>query len=126
MLAVKDGEAELLINCQSDQGSISLTTTAGTTSAQLPHSPATYVIEAGGLVADRKPGEIQTVINLKDTNLWSVTEPGTFDITSFNPSHLAGSFSFKIGRSDVGSQAILATATISGTFDLTCTGSACN
>jgi hypothetical protein len=125
MLAVKDGDAELLINCQSDQGSISLTTTAGTTSAQLPESPATYVIEAGGLVADRKPGEIQTVINLKDTNLWRVTEPGTFDITSFNPSHLAGSFSFKIGRSDVGSQTVLATATISGTFDLSCTGSAC-
>jgi len=125
MLAVKDGEAELLINCQSDQGSISLTTTAGTTAAQLPHAPATYVIEAGGLLANRKPGEIQTVINLKDKNLWGVTEPGTFDITSFNPSHLAGSFSFKIARSDVGSQTVLGAATISGTFDLTCTGSAC-
>lgn len=126
LLGVTDGQEELLINCQSDQGSISLTTTAGTTAAQLPKAPGTYVIEAGGLVADRKPGEIQTVINLKDSKLWKVTETGTFEITSFTPSHLSGSFTFKIGRSDVGSQAIAATATISGTFDLACTGSACS
>ena len=120
MLAVKDGEAQLLINCQSDQGSISLTTTEGTTVAQLPDAPGTYVIEAGGLLANRKPGEIQTVINLKDKNLWSVTEPGTFEITSFTTNHLTGSFSFKIGRSDLGSQTVLGAATISVSFDLGC------
>ena len=126
MLGVKDGEAELLINCQSDQGSISLTTTSGTTSAQFPKAAGTYVIEAGGIVADRKPGEIQTVINLKDKLLWRVTEPGTFEITSFTPSHLAGSFTFKIGSYEVGSSAATSTATFSGTFDLGCTGSACS
>jgi hypothetical protein len=126
MLAVKDGEEMLLINCQSDQGSISFTTTAATTAAQFPKAPGTYVIEAGGIVADRKPGEIQTVINLKDSNLWRVTEPGTFEITSFTPSHLAGSFTFKIGSYEVGSSAATNTASISGTFDLACTGSACS
>jgi len=126
MLGVEAGQEELLINCQSDEGSISLTTTAGTTAAQLPKAPGTYVIEAGGLTAERKPGQIQTVINLKDSKLWYVTEPGTFEITSFAPSHLAGSFAFKIGRSETGSQTVAATATISGTFDLGCTGSACS
>ena len=126
MLGVEAGQEELLINCQSDEGSISLTTTAGTTAAQLPKAPGTYVIEAGGLTAERKPGQIQTVINLKDSKLWYVTEPGTFEITSFTPSHLAGSFAFKIGRSETGSQTVAATATISGTFDLGCTGSACS
>jgi len=126
VVGVANGEEELLINCQSDEGSISLTTTAGTTAAQFPKAAGTYVIEAGGLVAERKPGEIQTIINLKDSKVWNVTEAGTFEITSFTPSHLAGSFTFKIGASDTGSQAIVAAATVSGTFDLGCTGSACS
>ena len=126
MVGVASGEEELLINCQSDEGSISLTTTSGTTAAQLPKAAGTYVIEAGGLGAERKPGEIQTIINLKDSKVWNVTEAGTFEITSFTPSHLAGSFTFKIGASDTGSQAIVAAATVSGTFDLGCTGSACS
>ena len=126
MLGLAAGQEELLMNCQSDEGSITLTTTEGTTAAQLPKAPGTYVIGAGGLTAERKPGEIQTVINLKDSNVWYVTEAGTFEITSFTPSSLAGSFTFKIGRSDAGSQTVAATATVSGTFDLGCTGSACS
>jgi hypothetical protein len=118
LVGVANGDEELLINCQSDEGSISFTTTAGTTAAQLPKAAGTYVIE-------RKPGEIQTIINLKDSKVWNVTAAGTFEITSFTPSSLAGSFNFKIGRSDVGSQTVVATATVSGTFDLACTGSAC-
>jgi hypothetical protein len=126
MVGVANGEEELLINCQSDQGSISFTTTAGTTAAQLPKTAGTYVIETGGLLANRKPGEIQTIIDLKDSKAWRVTENGTFEITSFTPSHLAGSFTLKIGTSDSGSETIVASATISGTFDLACTGSACS
>ena len=99
---INEGEEMLDINCQSDLGSISLITTAGTTAAQFPKAPGKYVIEAGGLVANRKPGEIQTVINLNDKGLWGVTENGTLEITGFTPSHFTG------------------------TFDLACTGSACS
>jgi hypothetical protein len=123
---VEDGQEMLDINCQSDQGSISLITTAGTMATQFPKAPGKYVIEAGGLVADRKPGEIQTVTNLKDKSLWKVIENGTLEITGFTPTHFVGSFTFKIGKSGDDLKTIVATATVSGTFDLGCTGSACS
>ena len=127
LLGVQDGTEEFLFNCQSDQGpSISLTSTAGTTAAQFPKAPGTYVIEPSGLLGDHKPGEIQALINLKDGGLWNVAENGTFTITSFSPSHLAGSFNMKIAKSGANLQSIVASATVSGTFDLGCTGDACS
>jgi hypothetical protein len=127
LLGVGDGTEEILINCQSDSGaSISLTSTAGTTAAQLPKAPGTYVIETGGIVGDQKPGEIHAIINLKDSSVWSITESGTFTITSFTPNHLAGTFSMKIGKSGTDLSSIVANATVSGTFDLGCTGDVCS
>ena len=127
LLGVADGMEELLINCQSDEGpAISLSSTTGTTAAQLPKAPGEYVIETGGIVGSNKPGEIHAILSLKDSSVWTVTEPGTFTITSFTPSHLAGTFSMKIGKSGADLQSTVANATVSGTFDLACTGDVCS
>ena len=127
LLGVADGMEEILINCPSGDGpAISLSSTTGTTAAQLPKAPGDYVIETGGIVGANKPGEIHAILDLKDSSVWSVTEPGSFTITSFTPSHLAGTFSMKIGKSSADLQSIVANATVSGTFDLGCTGDVCS
>jgi hypothetical protein len=126
LLGVADGMEEILINCPSGEGpAISLSSTTGTTAAQLPKAPGTYVIETGGIIGANKPGEIHAILDLKDSSVWSVTEPGTFEFTSFTPSHLVGTFTMKIGKSGA-DQSTVATATVSGTFDLGCTGDVCS
>jgi hypothetical protein len=117
--------AYILMNCQSDNGSISLYTTNDTTTAQFPESPGTYVIEAGGLLGDTKPGEIQALVTFPDKSLWRVTDPGSFVVTAFDGHHFAGTFTLNIGQESEDFQSIVATATVSGTFDLNCTATGC-
>jgi hypothetical protein len=125
VLSLGPDTAYVLMNCKSDKGSISLYTTNDTTTTQFPEKPGTYVIEAGGLLGDTKPGEIQALVTLSDNSLWRITEPGSFAVTAFDGHHFAGTFTLKIGKEGDDLQSIVATAAGSGTFDLNCTATAC-
>jgi len=125
MLALGAGDAYLLMNCQGDAGSISLQTTDGTTTGQFPEKPGTYVIETGGLGGDSTPGQIKALVVFTDGGLWEVSRPGTFTVTTFDGSHFAGTFDLQIGERSDDLSTTVATATIDGTFNLGCTGSAC-
>ncbi len=124
-LSLGAGEEYLLMNCQSDKGTVSLYTTNNTTGAQFPESTGTYVIEAGGILSESKPGEIQALVTFPDKSLWRVTDPGVFEVKTFDAGHFAGTFTLKIGKESEDLQSIVGTATVTGTFDLACTGSAC-
>jgi hypothetical protein len=117
MLSMTDTEAALIFNCQSDSGSVSFTLTNGTTTAQFPMAPADYVIAPSASTGD--PGQITIIVSLKDDNLWRVAEPGTFKVTTFGGGKFAGTFQVKL-TSSVGD------ASVTGLFDLGCTGSACS
>ena len=123
-LGLADTDEGFLMNCQGgDLGSVSFSTTDGTTAATFPKGPGTYQIRAQlGTAGDPAPGQVQTLINLKDKNVWGATEAGTFTVTDLTGSHFAGSFSVKIGTS--GSSPI--SATVSGSFDLSCQYGACS
>jgi hypothetical protein len=124
-LSLTADQAYFLMNCQSTKGNLSLYTTNDTTGAQFPEAPGNYVIEAGSILGDTKPGEIKVLITFPDKSLWRVTEKGTFAIASFSGSHITGTFTFKIGKESEDLQSIVATATVAGTFDMACTSGAC-
>jgi hypothetical protein len=111
-----------IMNCQSDTGSVSFTTTAGTNADNFPMKPMTYVIASGG----DQPGQVSMIVNFKDDSVWRASEHGTFDVTTFGNSHFAGTFQAKLAKLGDNMQYNAGTATISGTFDLTCTSSACS
>ncbi len=125
MMSLKDGEESMILNCKGDGGSISFMTADGTTSAMFPKGPKTYTISTGSLLGSDAAGEIGTVINLNDKLIWSTAEPGTFTVTTFGGGKFVGTFSVKIkATADLQSRA--ANATLSGSFDLSCTGDACS
>jgi len=111
-----------LMNCQDSSGSVSLTTTEGTTAATFPQGAGTYVIrqQLSGAPATA-PGQISALVNLHDTNIWAVSEPGTLTITTLGTNHFVGTFEFKIATT--GSNSI--SASVSGSFDLGCTSGTC-
>jgi hypothetical protein len=123
-LGLADTDQGFLMNCQGgDLGSVSFSTTDGTTGSTFPKGPGTYQIRAQlGTVAAPAPGQVQTLINLKDTNVWGATEVGTFSVTALTGSRFAGSFSVKIGT--MGSNSI--SASLAGSFDLSCQYGACS
>ena len=125
MLSLKDGEESLILNCKGDGGSVSFMTADGTTSAMFPKGPKTYTISSGTLMGSDTAGEIGMVINLNDKLIWATEEPGTFTVTTFGGSKFAGTFSVKI-KATADLQTRAANATLSGTFDLSCTGDACS
>ncbi|MGD0247523.1 MAG: hypothetical protein ABSB75_00565 [Candidatus Limnocylindrales bacterium] len=125
LLSLTADQEYFLMNCQSAKGTLSFYTTTDTTHAQFPEAPGDYVIEAGGVLGDTKAGEVKALVTFPDKTLWRVTENGTFAIASFNGSHIAGTFTFKIGKESEDLQSIVATATVAGTFDMACTSGAC-
>jgi hypothetical protein len=126
VLSLADNEESMILNCGSDQGSVNFTMSPGTTSAQFKQGPGTYVIQSGGLIAATSaPGQLSLLFNSKDSKVWGAEEPGTFTVTTFGGGKFIGSFSVKIVTSfdtgDTHSHAV-----ITGSFDLGCTGDACN
>jgi hypothetical protein len=123
-LALGDTDEGFLMNCQGgDLGSVSFLTTEGTTADTFAKGPATYKIRAQlGNATAAAPGQVQTLLNLKDKNIWGATEEGTFTVTKLDGSHFAGTFSVKIGTT--GSSSL--SATLTGSFDLNCINGACS
>jgi hypothetical protein len=118
VLGMTPADEAFIFNCKADAGAIDFTSTAGTTVDQIPVAPAEYVIPAAGLT-DHNPGQLAVLISLHDGNLWRVAQDGSFKITTFGGSKFAGSFQFDIS-SDAGA------ATVSGTFEESCTGDNCS
>jgi hypothetical protein len=117
-LALSADAQGFLMNCQDSKGSVSLTTADGTTAAQLPEGPGTYEIRAQlGATGTPTPGQILTLVNLHDQNIWGVSETGTLTVTTLTASRFAGSFQMKIATK--GSNNI--SASVTGSFDLGCT-----
>lgn len=123
-LGLADTAQGFLMNCQGgDLGSVSFTTADGTTAATFPNGPGTYTIRQQlGSTTDPVPGQVSTLVNLKDKNIWGATEAGTFTVTDLTGSHFAGSFSVKLGTT--GQSPI--SASLKGSFDLNCINGACS
>jgi hypothetical protein len=126
VLSLADNEEAMLLNCGSGKSSVNFTTAAGTTSAQFKAGPGSYVIAAGGMLGGGSaPGEIGLLFNADDSKVWGAEEPGTFTVTTFGGGKFIGTFSVKVVTSfDTGTTH--SHATITGSFDLGCTGDACN
>jgi hypothetical protein len=118
VLGMGPSDEAFILNCKTDAGAIDFTSTAGTTADLIPVAPGEYTIAASGSTGDT-PGQLSVLVSLHDGNIWRVAKAGSFKITTFGGSKFAGSFQF-----DVTSTA--GDATVSGTFDLTCTGDACS
>ena len=125
MMSLKDGEESLILNCKGDGGSISFMTAGGTTSATFPKGPKTYTISSGSLLGTDTAGEIGSVINMNDKLIWAPAEPGTFEVKTFGGGKFSGTFTLKI-KATADLQTRAANATLTGSFDLSCTGDACS
>ena len=108
----------LLINCGAEAGSLNFGPGNDSKYADVPFKPGKYPI-----VNKAKAGEISVMVNLRPPGKhqsFSVSEPGTLDITKFDLTGLTGTFTFK-GKSFDGKQAI----EVKGSFDYPCVGAAC-
>jgi hypothetical protein len=120
------GEVSFLMNCKSDQGTISLYSTNGTTAAQFPMAAGSYVVAASGILGGGGAGQVSALVTIGKDTLWRVPEPGTFNVTTFDGHKFAGSFQFKIERIGDDLKTVEASATLSGTFDFGCTSGGCS
>jgi hypothetical protein len=118
------GEA-LILNCKGSGGSVNFITPAKTSAADFPKSPKKYVLPVGGYLGGAEPGEISMVTSI-DGKSYKIVEAGSFDVTTFGGSKFVGTFSVKVGRYGDDNKTIVARATMTGSFDLSCTGDACS
>ncbi len=126
-LSLKKDMAYCILNCQGSDGSVSFSLASDTTTAMFPKAPGKYVVPAsGGIGLNGAPGQVGSLVTLNDNAIWNVTEPGTFEVTTFGGGKFAGTFQAKLGRLGDDLHTITATATLSGTFDLGCTTGACS
>ena len=125
VLKLPDGEESFLFNCQGEAGQLSMYSTGDTTSAQFPKAPGTYVIPKGGILGGGEPGQASMLLTLGEDTFWRVAEPGTLNITTLNGSKFAGNFQAKVQKLGDDLKTVVASGTLSGTFEFGCTGGAC-
>jgi hypothetical protein len=124
-LSLKDGEESLILNCQGAGGSVNFISPNGTTTANFPQSPKSYVIPTGGILGGAAAGQISMLFSTNDkTLMWKVVEAGTFNVTTFGGGKFAGTFSVKVGMVGDDLKTITGTAMVSGSFDMGCPSSA--
>jgi hypothetical protein len=108
----------LLINCGAEAGSINFGPGNDSKYADVPFKPGKYTI-----TSKAKAGEFGAMVNLRPPGKhqsFSISDPGTLDITKFDLTGLTGTFTFKAKSFD-GKQAV----EIKGSFDYPCVGAAC-
>jgi hypothetical protein len=126
-LSMAQGEESFLINCQSTAASgLSLYSTSGTTTAQFPKAAGQMVIGAGGILGSNEPGQVSLLFSSGDESLWRVSEAGRFTITTLSGSRFAGTFEAKIEKLGDDLQTVTGHATVTGTFDFSCTAGGCS
>lgn len=108
----------LLINCGAEAGSINLGPHNDSKYADVPMKPAKYAI-----ASPAKEGEFNAMINLRPPgghDSFTVSEPGTLELTKFDLTGIAGTIALKAKSLD-GKKSI----ELHGTFDFSCVGEAC-
>lgn len=108
----------LIINCGSDAGAIDLGPHNTSKYADVPMKPGKYAI-----ASPAKAGEFNALINLRPPgghDSFTVSEPGTLDITKFDLTGITGTFALKAKSLD-GKKSI----EVHGSFDYPCVGQAC-
>ncbi|MBI5948288.1 MAG: hypothetical protein HY875_09130 [Chloroflexi bacterium] len=115
----------LIVNCvapKPDDVSISFLPGGDSKYADVPFGSKKYTIAAGGtLGGDVKPGQFSVLFTIGD-HFFNVAEDGQLNITKFDASGIAGTFSFSAKENE-----FLATGTplkvkVEGKFDYPCTG----
>jgi hypothetical protein len=112
----------LIVNCVSGGNSISVLPGGDSKYADVPFAPKRYVIGAGGpLGGGNKNGEFSVLMVLQGTN-YKVDEPGTLNITKFDATGIAGTFTFKASEFLFGNTGAAAKkVTVDAKFDYKCT-----
>jgi hypothetical protein len=108
----------LLVNCGAEGGSLNFVPGKDSKYADIPFKAGKYPIAAG----TAKAGELDVTVNLRPPTghkSFEVSEPGAMDITKFDATGVAGTFTFKAKSRD--GKAI----EIKGSFDYPCVGVAC-
>ena len=124
--AALGGNSEsFLMNCQGTGAQVSLYTTTGTTGSQFPEGSGSYVIDAQGPASKGQPGMVGGIVSTGGSDLWNITEPGTFTVTDLNATHFAGRFQMTIAQIGTNLQVTSNTATVTGSFDMDCTTAFC-
>ncbi len=107
----------LLINCGGDKVSLSLMPSGKARYKDVPFAPGKYPIVPGAQ-ADAKPGEFFVMMSIDHQHFF--TEPGTLDITRFDPGGIAGTFEFGASHTDHQSK-VEQKVRVKGKFDFVCT-----
>ena len=106
----------LIVNCKSDDGFLNLSASNSSKSSDVPFGPRTYVI-----ASDPKAGEFGAMFMIergKHTS-YHLAAPGKLEITKFDASGIAGTFSFEAEASDK------SRVTVQGSLDFGCSGRKC-
>jgi hypothetical protein len=109
----------LLVNCGADGGSLNFGPSKDSKYADLPFKAGKYPVAAAGTA---KAGELGVTVSLRPPTghkSFEVSEPGAMDITKFDATGIAGTFTLKAKSRD--GKAI----EIKGSFDYPCVGVAC-
>jgi hypothetical protein len=106
----------LLVNCKSDDGFLNLSASNSSKSADIPFGPHSYVI-----AGDPKAGEFGAMFMTErgKRTSYHLVAPGKLEITKFDASGIAGTFSFEAEASDKSH------VTVQGSLDFGCSGRKC-
>lgn len=112
----------LILNCsdrEDSDRSISILASGSSTYDDIPFGAGTYPIPASS--GESKPGTFSVLFNI-DEKPYRVSSDGELDITKFDASGIAGTFSFRAEEMFATPDA--KTISVDGSFDFDCTGGA--
>lgn len=106
----------LLVNCVDPQAQLNLNfmPASGSKYADVPFGPKTYKLRPS---MEAKPGDMTLMFGLDQAGFYQLDGEGTFDVTKFDTTSLAGTFAFKVKDGDK-------QLDVTGEFELRCDGSA--
>jgi hypothetical protein len=114
-----------VLSCVSPDGtgSISLLPSSASKYSDVPFAAKEYVIKAGegSFGGTETPGEFSILMTLGDSS-YKVGTDGTLDITKFDNSGIAGTFSFGADEVFPADGTTAKVITVEGSFDFRCTG----
>jgi hypothetical protein len=103
-----------IVNCNSEAGLVTFAAGDAATTDTLPLAPARYELPSRASAMTDTVLIAGVTVNEDDQALWSLDEGGVLDITAFDESHIAGTFTFSatdvFGQEDDG-------VTVTGSFD---------
>jgi hypothetical protein len=109
----------LLVNCGVDgQGFFNVSPVNGSRYGDVPFKPGAYTLAPN---RDARPGQFRAMLSIEPggkRESFSVSEPGTIELTRFDETGIAATFSFK-AKSYAGRA-----VTVTGSFDYGCLGGA--